>query len=229
MGQRLSIRDLRVVVPSGRVLLDLPALDLGPGQSLGISGPSGAGKSTLLFAVAGLSRHASGRVLWDNTDLLSLRAEERGAFRARHMGLVFQDFLLFEELDALGNASVGELFAPKSRRRDMRNRAARLLDRLGIRDPARPVAAFSGGERQRVAIARALANDADILLADEPTASLDRTAADRLIDDLTALCRERGKTLIAISHDRALLDRLDMRLHLTDGHAADPATLRVAR
>ncbi len=219
MGLHLSVSDLRVTARRGRVLLDLPALEQAPGRSLGICGPSGAGKSTLLFALAGLLDGIGGAVSWGDTKLLSLSANRRAGFRARHMGLIFQDFLLFEELDAIGNAALPALFLPRAHRAGLRARAGQQLARLGLAEPGARVADFSGGERQRVAVARALANDADILLADEPTASLPRAAADALIDDLVGL--GAGRTLIAVSHDTHLLDRMDRVLTLTDGRISD--------
>lgn len=213
----LTVTDLRVANARGRVLLDAPALTVAPGEAIGIRGPSGAGKSTLLFALAGLLDNATGAARWGDTDILSLRPEARTGFRADHMGLIFQDFLLFEELGAAANAGMGALFRRKTTRAPLRARARDMLTRLGISDEPRNVASFSGGERQRVAVARALAHDPSVLLADEPTASLDRAAADRLVGDLTDLARTRAKTLIAVSHDAELLDRMDRVITIADG------------
>ena len=140
-----------------------------------------------------------------------------GVKNDRRIGLIFQDFLLFDELSPAANAGLTALFARRTRRSDIRQRAEERLDHLGVPQDSRTVASFSGGERQRVAISRALATDPAILLADEPTASLDRPAADRLIDDLLTLARTTGKTLIAVSHDSHLLDRLDRVLTVEDG------------
>ncbi|GHG98632.1 ATP-binding cassette domain-containing protein [Pseudodonghicola xiamenensis] len=216
-GLPLSVSALEVRSPRGRVLLSLPALEAPAGALIGIRGPSGAGKSTLLYALSGLIGGTTGAVRWGQTDLLSLSAERRAAFRARHIGMIFQDFLLFEELDALGNAGITALFRPRAERPSLRARAAERLARLGLDLGDRGVGSLSGGERQRVAIARAMAAEAPILLADEPTASLDRAAADRLIDDLVALTRDTGTTLIAVSHDLHLIDRMDRVLTIEDG------------
>jgi len=217
MTRPLHVTDLMVQSPRGAPLLVLPHLRLGAGQSLGIRGPSGAGKTTLLHALAGLADHVSGQVRWGETDLVALGTAQRAAFRARHIGLIFQDFLLFDELGPLANAAVAALYAPRNRRADLRSAAEQRLRGLGINPAPRTVASFSGGERQRVAVARALAHDPGILLADEPTASLDREAADRLAQDLATLSREGGKTLIVVSHDAVLLDRMDHVLNLQDG------------
>lgn len=213
----LTVADLEVFATGGRLLLQVPRLSIAPGTLVGIRGPSGAGKSTLLMALAGLSGRARGAVSWGGLDLLGCSQRARSAFRMRHIGLIFQDFQLFEELNAAANASLAALFSPRERRATVRDRARLHLDGLGIAETPRPVQSFSGGERQRVAIARALANDAAIVLADEPTASLHREAADDLTRDLVATARQEAKTLIAISHDPGLLDRMDRVLQIEDG------------
>ncbi|WP_425074762.1 ABC transporter ATP-binding protein [Sagittula sp. S175] len=216
-GLSLAVSDLQVRDRRGRVLVSVPSLAAPAGALIGVRGPSGAGKSTLLYALAGLTEHAQGQVRWGETDVLALGAEQRAAFRAAHVGMIFQDFLLFEELDALGNAGVTALFRQRSQRRSLRARAAEQLARLGLPADRRNVSSFSGGERQRVAVARAMAAEAPILLADEPTASLDREAADRLIEDLVRLVRDTGITLVAVSHDPQLIARMDRVLTVVDG------------
>ena len=216
-AEALRVAGLTVPGRGGRTILSVDELTVPGGQSLGIRGASGAGKSTLLYAIAGLIEGATGQVLWNGTDLLGLTADRRGAVRAAHMGFIFQDFLLFEELSGIDNASLPALFAPRAKRAAIGQRARDLLDRMGIAEPARGVDSYSGGERQRVGIARALANDAGILLADEPTASLHRDAADALIRDLSDMAGEQGKTLIVVSHDTALLDRMDRVVTVADG------------
>lgn len=139
--------------------------------------------------------------------------------------MIFQDFLLFEELDAVTNASLVALFRPRHERTGLVMRARKQLTRLGIESTARRVTSFSGGERQRVAVARALTTDPDILLADEPTASLDRKTADALSEDLLALAREDGKTLVVVSHDQTLLARMDHVLEVADGQLRQYLTL----
>lgn len=216
-GLPLDVLDLTVTGAGGRVLLQPASFKVKAGEAIGIRGPSGAGKSTLLYALAGLQPKVGGTIDWGGQDLARFGDAERARFRRQHVGMVFQDFLLFEELTALGNAALTAAFAPRQEIAPIRSRATALLERLGVSRSRRNVDSFSGGERQRVAIARALANDPDIILADEPTASLDRVAADRLIGDLTDLARKEGKTLIAVSHDRHLLDRMDRCLEVADG------------
>lgn len=220
MSLGLEITGLEVRSPSGRTLLGVPALSIAPGTCLGIRGPSGAGKSTFLFSLAGLSAEASGAIRWGGTDILKLSGEARAKFRRDHIGMVFQDFLLFEELSALANASLASAYSPRTRQSAIQSRAGAVLERLGIAHGARTVESFSGGERQRVAVARALAADPGIILADEPTASLDRKTADGLIDDLVRLAREEGRTLVAVSHDPAVHERMDRIIGIMDGRIA---------
>ena len=224
----LSVTDCVVRGDRGRVLLSVPSLGLDKGVSLGIRGPSGAGKSTLLYALAGLLDHVEGTVRWGDTELLALSEARRTEFRAARIGMIFQDFLLFDELGALANACLPSMYAPRAQRAGLRARASAQLAHLGIAETTRTVDSFSGGERQRVAIARALANDAGIVLADEPTASLNREAADALITDLVDTARNDGKTLIAVSHDTHLLDRMDRVISLVDGQIDDAAQVNVA-
>lgn len=213
----LAVRDLVVRGDGGRVLLDLPVLDVAPGEALAVVGPSGAGKSTLLFALAGLAAGVEGRILWGDDDLAAMPPAGRTAFRRGRLGLVFQDHLLFEELDAAANAALARAWAPASERAGIAARAASLLGALGLPDGPRDVAGFSGGERQRVAVARALAADPGAVLADEPTASLDRASAAGLAETLVALARDRGRTLIVATHDEALMARASRVLHLDGG------------
>ena len=162
-------------------------------------------------------RADGGRIDWGGTDITTLTQDASAAFRRASIGMVFQDFLLFEELGALGNAALAAAYQPR-RRHVIRDGAAAALKRLGLDpDTSRNVATFSGGERQRVAVSRALASDPAVILADEPTASLDRAAADALIDDLITLAREGARTLIVVSHDAAVHERADRVIDIVDG------------
>lgn len=214
MSLPLSIRALSVH-SNGRVLLSVPRLDLPAGSLTAIRGPSGAGKTTLLFALAGLIA-GEGALCWGETDLAVLTQSARTRFRGQNMGMIFQDFLLFDELSARDNALVAASFRP-DRARLARN-VDRLMDRLGIAALAgRRADLLSGGERQRVAVARALAHDPAVLLADEPTASLDRDAADRLIGDLAVLARNDGRSVVIVSHDPQVWRVMDRVLSMQDG------------
>ena len=206
-----------------RVLLRVDGLEVPAGHLLGLCGPSGAGKSTLLHVMSGLIRPDRGAVRWGGADIAGMSEGARDAFRGAHMGLIFQDFMLFEELSALDNAAIAAAWAPAPARAVIRARAAQVLRDLGIEAPDTPASRLSGGERQRVAAARALAGDPQILLADEPTASLDRAGADRLIADLVRMARAHGRTLICVSHDDHALAAMDEVRVITDGTLGGPA------
>ncbi len=199
------------------MLLTIPSLIVRSGCAVALRGPSGAGKSTLLHALCGLIRVAGGRVLWGGRDIAAMSDSDRARFRRDSVGLVFQDHLLFEELSAAGNAALPALYAPAGTRPAIEARGAEILARLGITDVVRPAGSYSGGERQRIAVARAMATDPVVILADEPTASLDRANADRLSDDLLALTRDRGRMLIAVSHDPEFHAKADRVIDLRDG------------
>ncbi|MBS1302014.1 ABC transporter ATP-binding protein [Loktanella sp. SALINAS62] len=221
-GLPLVVTDLDLRGIDGRPLVSLPRLNVTAGSSLAIRGPSGAGKSTLLHAFSGLVTPAGGRVVWGGTDIAGLSDSARTRFRRQNVGLIFQDFLLFEELGALDNASLSAAFAPRAERAALRDRAASWLNRFGLGQAGtRRADSFSGGERQRVAVARALSNDPAVILADEPTASLDRATADRLIDDLVALSQDSGRTLIVVTHDATLATRLDRVVTMADGRIVE--------
>lgn len=221
---KLQVLELEVRAPDHRLLLHIDSLHIESGERVCITGPSGAGKSTFLFALAGLTEHTVGSVRWNDLELQHASRARRAAFRHQHVGLVFQDYLLFEELNALDNAALADAWAPRDQRRmdsgkpSRRQHAITLLTKLGI-DPGdrRSVMSHSGGERQRIAVARALASSPEIILADEPTASLDRESADALIDDLLSLAHEQSQTLIVVSHDSHLRDACDRVITLSDG------------
>lgn len=218
MAPALRVDGLRVDGDRGRVILAVDALAIAPGERVAVRGPSGAGKTTLLYALGGLIRPQAGRICWGERDIARLSNAGRTAFRREEVGIIFQDFLLFEELSPLQNAAIARAYTARSKRRHLGEEAEALLQHLGIANHARRrVDTFSGGERQRVSIARALAGDPGIILADEPTASLDRATADRLIDDLVSIAGERGKTLIAVTHDPALQGRMDRIIEIVDG------------
>ncbi|ETD82602.1 ABC transporter ATP-binding protein [Rhodobacter capsulatus] len=221
-GLALQIEGLRLCGEGGRQLLQIPRLQIAAGAAVVLRGPSGAGKSTLLHVLAGLITPQAGRVLWGGTDIAALRDGPRAAFRRATIGLVFQDPLLFEEVSAQDNAALTALYAPAAARAEIAARAEAALARLGLSPAGRRAAAsYSGGERQRIAVARALAADPAVLLADEPTASLDRANADRLSADLIALARQRGQTLIVASHDPALMALAGRVIDLRDGEIAE--------
>lgn len=214
----LDVSDLLVTGEQGRRLLSVERLDVPAGTAVAVRGPSGAGKSTLIYALAGLLRPAQGSICWGDTDIARLSEAKSAAFRRDNIGFVFQDHLLFEELPPVRNATIASLYSRRRERDAIRTRGEDRLGRLGL-DTAgkRRSDTFSGGERQRIAVARALATDPKILLADEPTASLDRPNADRLSQDLIALSREEGRMLVAVTHDPALHASVDRIIDVADG------------
>ena len=224
MALPLSVEALTVRSGRGRVLLSVPELRIAPGEAVVIKGPSGAGKTTLLYALAGLLNRAEGAVTWGQRNLLQMSPAMRTAFRRESIGFVFQDHLLFEELDAFGKAALPSSFAPRRERSALRMQAADMLDRLGLTGQfSQSVTQQSGGERQRVAVARALANNPAVILADEPTASLDRAAADALIDDLLRMTHDDGRTMIAVSHDVTFQEAAPRLIEIRDGEIVSGA------
>ncbi|GAA5338782.1 ABC transporter ATP-binding protein [Thermus antranikianii] len=181
------------------------SLRLCPGEALAILGPSGSGKTTLLHLLAGLLSLQEGEVYWEGTPIRGLPEGVLARRRLRFMGLVFQHHFLFPELTALENVLAPGYLAGRVDRAF----ALWLLSRLGLRERADFLPQrLSGGERQRVAVARALYLRPRLLLADEPTASLDRTQAREVLRLMRELAREVGAALLFSTHDEALVEGL---------------------
>ncbi|WLR95608.1 ABC transporter ATP-binding protein [Shinella zoogloeoides] len=204
-------------------VLSISRLHLPAGSQLAVTGASGSGKSTLVNVVTGLETATQGSASWGGTDIAALSAGRRDAFRAAHIGLVMQDFHLFPGLSAFENVV---LPARLSRRLTpaMRERAHHLLETTGIARPGQPVETLSRGEMQRVAVARALLSKPGVIVADEPTASLDRRTGEAISELIVRLARQDGATLVVVTHDPALMERLDRRIGLEGGRiVADSA------
>lgn len=216
-GLSLSVRDLRVHSPNGRCLLDVPHLEMSAGSCLVVRGPSGAGKSTLLNALAGLQPVVSGSISWGVVSISVLVDRVRTAFRRDYIGFIFQDHLLFEELSAKENAAITAAYAPRAERAEIYAAADQMLMQLQVPQGTRTVASYSGGERQRVAVARALSGNPGIILADEPTASLDRETATALAHELLRIAREDGRTVVIVSHDPVLHELAPRLINMVDG------------
>ncbi len=203
-------------------------LALARGESLGIVGPSGSGKSTLLNLIGGLDAPTSGRVTLAGVDLAGLKPDQLAAVRNEQVGFVFQAHHLLPQCTALENVLVPTLVLKAAEaRKAAPERARALLQRVGLGDRMdhRP-AQLSGGESQRVAVVRALVNRPLLLLADEPTGSLDSATADELGTLLIELNREEGVALIVVTHSAHLAERMGRVLRLRDGRfeaAAAPA------
>ncbi|WP_328837806.1 ABC transporter ATP-binding protein [Streptomyces europaeiscabiei] len=198
-----------------RRLLAGADLTVRAGRSVSVMGPSGSGKSTLLMCLMGLIRPESGRVEVMGEDLARLSSRALAAHRRRHIGMVFQFGELLPELTPVENVMIASLLAGDPAD-TARSRAEKLLDGLGV--PHRTATQdLSGGERQRVAVARALVNTPELLLADEPTGSLDGAHREAVADLLFSTPRDHGCALVVVTHDPAVASRADVRLHLHEG------------
>lgn len=185
---------------------------------MSIVGPSGSGKTTLLGLLAGLDTPSAGSVHLDGVDLGALTEDARAALRGRKVGFVFQSFQLIPTLTALENVQVPLELAGTVPLREASARATELLTRVGLGDRTHHFPQqLSGGEQQRVALARAFVNEPRILFADEPTGNLDGATGERIIELLEALNRERGCTIVLVTHDSALAARTQRTIRLRDG------------
>ena len=216
-GPAIVVRDVRKTFDAGVVrALDGVTLDVRIGEWVAITGPSGCGKSTLLHLLASLDRPTSGTVEVFGHDVGSLT--RTASFRRTGVGLVFQLHNLIPHLSAAQNVEIA-LFGTRLRRQERRRRAYELLADVDLvgrerRQPTR----LSGGERQRVAIARALANDPPLILADEPTGSLDTASVDRVIELFERLRTTRPElTIVMVTHDLRVAGRADRVVEMRDG------------
>ena len=215
----VAVRDLRFAYRRGPVVLDIPSLEIARGTTVFLHGPSGSGKTTLLGLVAGVLAPREGQVLVLGTDLGRLPASARDAFRAEHVGYVFQMFNLLPYLSVLENITLPCRLHRARRRRlggaDPDAEARALADRLGIGDlVARRVTELSVGQQQRVACARALLGRPELVIADEPTSALDADRRAQFLELLFGACAHAGATLLFVSHDRALEPLFDASLAL---------------
>lgn len=213
----LRVRGLKFrypdAAPDAPWIIDLASLDLARGEQMLLTGGSGRGKSTMLYLIAGLIEPAAGTVEVAGQDMHALNGAARDHFRGRSIGMIFQTFNLLHGFSALQNVMAALMFSavPKS---DQEAKARTLLEMLGIdrhhADPDR----LSVGQQQRVAVARAVACDPVLVLADEPTASLDPENADGAMDLIQETCRRLGASLLCVSHDPAMAARFERRERL---------------
>ena len=209
-GIRRSYRIGRTVLP----VLHGVDVDVPTGEAVFLCGPSGAGKTTLLYILAGLERPDEGEVFLHGESLYAGSPRLRAAKRNASMGYLFQQFFLMPEFTALENVLLPAYIG----RREHEHEARLMLERVGLGDRIHHLPAeLSGGEQQRVALARALVNDPQILFADEPTGNLDSATGRGVMDLLLGLVRERGRTLVVVTHDATLAALGDRILHLADG------------
>jgi putative ABC transport system ATP-binding protein len=185
------------------------------GEAVAILGASGSGKSTLLGLLAGLDVPSQGKVWIDGNDFFALGEDGRAQLRGRMVGFVFQSFQLLPALTALENVM---LPLELSGRKDAAAKAKDVLERVGLGERlGHYPRQLSGGEQQRVAVARAFVTEPKLLFADEPTGNLDSTTGEHIIDLLFEMNRERGTTLVLVTHDAELAKRCDRRLHIAAG------------
>lgn len=224
LTEALSFRDAAVARrdADGRLIeiLALPQLDIPAGARLAITGPSGAGKTTLLDLACGLIRPSRGEVRWGAENLAAWPEARRDRWRRDHVGFIFQEFHLIPELSALENILLPARFGGAAIDAVRRRRALELGERIGLPDLRRRAATLSRGEQQRTAIARALLFEPRLILADEPTASLDRKSADAVIGLILECANLLNATLLVATHDATLMDRLDGRIALEAGRLA---------
>jgi len=202
------------------------SLSIARGEAVGLVGPSGSGKSTLLMTMAGLERPDSGKVLVEGTDLSRLDEDGLARFRGRRIGIVFQSFHLVPTMTALENVALPLELADQP---DAFERAQAELAAVGLGERLHHYPAqLSGGEQQRVAIARAVAPNPAILVADEPTGNLDEATGESIVDLLFALKRDRGATLVLVTHDPSLAKRCDRMVRLRSGRIEADAAAEFA-
>ena len=191
------------------------SLHIGRGETVGLTGPSGSGKSTLLMAMAGLERADGGIIRVDGTDITTMSEDKLARFRGQRIGIVFQSFHLIPTMTALENVAVPLELANQ---RDAFARARDELAAVGLAERTTHYPAqLSGGEQQRVALARAIAPRPAILVADEPTGNLDEATGVSIVDLMFALKRDRGTTLVLVTHDLALAARCERTIRLRSG------------
>ncbi len=229
LNQRLiELRDVKKIYSTAAgdfVALKGVNLQIGAGEFLGVVGKSGAGKSTLLNMITGVDRLTRGEVIVNNGETVSIHdmtEDEISGWRGRNLGVIFQSFQLLPMLTLVENITLSMDLCGNFSPKRSRQRALELLRLVEIEEHADKLPALiSGGQQQRVAIARALANDPPILVADEPTGSLDSVTADHIFELFQRLVMEQGKTIVMVTHDQSLATRFSRTLSIIDGEVGE--------
>ena len=212
----IEIKNINKRYGSLQVLRDV-CVDIHQGEVVSIVGPSGAGKTTLLQIMGTLDKPDSGSIVFNGTDVLKLKGRELAHFRNRNIGFVFQFHQLLPEFTALENVAIPALLGG-TKQSEAYKRAAQLLDYMGLSERAsHKPAQLSGGESQRVAVARALINNPHVILADEPSGSLDTQNKRDLHELFFRLRSEMKQTFVIVTHDESLAQQADRVLHMRDG------------
>jgi len=227
----IQVRNLNKQYKRGSETIDVLQglnLDVDAGEFVAFMGPSGSGKTTLLNLLGGLDVPTSGTVTVDGDEITHMSGSKLTKWRARHVGFIFQMYNLMPVLTAAQNVELPLLLTKLSKNR-RRQQVETALSLVGLADrmdhyPGQ----LSGGQEQRVAIARAIVTDPTFLLADEPTGDLDRKSADEILDLITALSKEHGKTILMVTHDPRAAERADVELHLEKGVLVEAGRSEVA-
>ena len=224
-GSAIALRGVNLSLGGGaarvHILRDID-LNIGRGEAVALLGPSGSGKSTLLMVMTGLERADAGSIVVAGEDISNLDEDQLARFRGKHVGIVFQAFHLIPTMTALENVAVPLELAGID---DAFARAAQELSAVGLGERlSHYPAQLSGGEQQRVALARALAPRPAIVVADEPTGNLDESTGHEIVELLFHGHRERGTTLVLVTHDNELAARCDRVLHIHSGRLGEPAS-----
>ncbi len=199
-------------------------LDVEKGEFVAFMGPSGSGKTTLLNLLGGLDTPTSGTVTVDGDEITNMSGRNLASWRARHVGFIFQMYNLIPVLTAFQNIEL-PLLLTKLSKAQRRQHVETALTLVGLGDRMKHYPRqLSGGQEQRVAIARAIVTDPTFLLCDEPTGDLDRKAAEEILDLLTELESNHGKTILMVTHDPLAAERADMTLHLDKGALVESAS-----
>lgn len=225
-GSLIRVRNLNKQYQRGSETIDVLQglnLDVAPGEFVAFMGPSGSGKTTLLNLLGGIDVPTSGTVTVDGDEITHMSRKKLSSWRARHVGFIFQMYNLIPVLTAAQNVELPLLLTKLSKSRRRRH-VETALTLVGLADrmdhyPRQ----LSGGQEQRVAIARAIVTDPTFLLCDEPTGDLDRKSADEIMDLLTELNQDHGKTILMVTHDPLAAERADVVLHLDKGALVEAA------